>query len=144
MQVEKNIGYLIQHISAVLARQSDQVLQEQLGIGFSQFKIMLMLEQSIAAQQRQIAQYLGQTEASVSRQIKLLQEQNLIQSVPNPNNRREHVTRLTPRGVKFNQKALEILNNYHEPLLAGLSARQQETLTELLGIVHASVTKDCA
>jgi DNA-binding MarR family transcriptional regulator len=67
MKPTNNIGYLMQRLSFLLARQSDQVLQEQLGIGFSQFKILMALGWDPSCQQRHIADKLGQTEASVAR-----------------------------------------------------------------------------
>lgn len=136
MELRDNLGYLFHHISFVLARQSDQVLQEQLGIGFSQFKILLILQQATGIQQKQIAAKLGQTEASISRQIKLLADSGLISSQASPSNRRQHITRLTPKGVRLTEKAMEILNNYHSPIFAQLSERQQGQLRELLSAMH--------
>ncbi len=136
MELHDNLGYLFHHISFVLARQSDQVLQEQLGIGFSQFKILLILEQANGLPQKQIAVKLGQTEASISRQIKLLQENGMLSSQVSPTNRREHITALTPKGVKVTEKAMEILNNYHQPIFNKLSERQQAQLRELLTAMH--------
>jgi len=131
-----NIGFLLQHLSFVLARQSDQVLQEQLGIGFSQFKILMALQWHPDIQQKQIAERLGQTEASISRQIKLLQDQGLLTANVNPQNRREHLTRPTTRGERFTDKAMEVLNNYHAPMFARLSDKQQQQLQEILGVMH--------
>ena len=131
-----NVGFLLQHLSFVLARQSDQVLQEQLGIGFSQFKILMALQWHPDIQQKQIAERLGQTEASISRQIKLLQEQGLLTASVNPHNRREHITRPTARGERFTDKAMEILNNYHAPMFAHLSDKQQQQLQEILNVMH--------
>jgi hypothetical protein len=37
----ENIGYLLHRVGFALDRHSDQVLRERLGIGFSQFKILL-------------------------------------------------------------------------------------------------------
>lgn len=136
MEMRDNLGYLLHHLSFVLARQSDQVLQEQLGIGFSQFKILHILEQSTGTQQRQIAGKLGQTEASISRQIKLLQDNGMLTSQVSPTNRREHITRLTPKGIKVTEKAMEILNNYHAPVFAKLTEKQQQQLKELLNVMH--------
>ncbi len=136
MDTSNNPGYLLHHISTVLARQSDQVLQEQLGIGFSQFKILLMLEQAGVAQQREIAVRLGQTEASISRQVKLLQDSGMLTSQVSPQNRRQHITRLTPKGSKVLSRATEILNHYHSPVFDKLSERQQHQLRELLTIMH--------
>lgn len=136
MDMKDNLGYLFHHVSFVLARQSDQVLQEQLGIGFSQFKILMILQGSNGIPQRQIANKLGQTEASVSRQIKILQDQTLLTSQVSPTNRREHITRLTSRGAKLIEKAEQILNAYHSPIFAKLSDRQQQQLRELLTAMH--------
>lgn len=138
MQLTNNIGYLLQHLSFVLARQSDQVLQEQLGIGFSQFKIMMVLQWDPSVQQRYIADKLGQTEASISRQIKLLQKDGMLTSQVHPNNRRQHMTRLTPKGQRVIDKALEILNRYHAPVFQQLSAKQQEQLLQALNITHCT------
>jgi DNA-binding MarR family transcriptional regulator len=139
MSSNDNLGYLFHHLSFVLARQSDQVLQEQLGIGFSQFKILLILEQSNGVPQKQIAVSLGQTEASISRQIKLLQDQAILTSEVSPTNRREHITRLTGKGIKLVEKANEILNTYHAPIFNKLSERQQQQLRELLTTMHTAI-----
>lgn len=136
MDTRNNLGYLFHHISFVIARQSDQILQEQLGIGFSQFKILLMLQNGVGIQQKQIAQMLGQTEASISRQIKLLSDQGMLTSEVSPQNRREHITRLTGKGIRISDKAMEILNNYHAPIFSRLSERQQHQLRELLTLMH--------
>lgn len=136
--MQSNVGYLLHHISTVLARTSDQILQEQLGIGFSQFKILLTLEQDSGIKQKDIAVTLGQTEASVSRQVKLLFDDGLLTSQTNPSNRRQHITRLTPKGERFLAKATEILNRYHTPIFDRLSDRQQHELRELLTTMHES------
>lgn len=136
---KQSIGYLLHHISAVLARNSDQILQEQLGIGFSQFKILLILQQKSGVQQKQIATALGQTEASISRQIRLLQDSGLLTSTVHPNNRRQHIIRLTPKGLKVIDRAMQILNGYHAPVFARLNERQQSQLADMLGEIHNSL-----
>jgi len=139
MQPTNNIGYLLNHLAFMLGRQSDQVLQEQLGIGFSQFKIMMVLGWNPSIQQRQIADKLGQTEASISRQIKLMQKQGLLSTKINPENRRVHITRLTPKGERLTEQALRVLNNYHAPTFAHLSEKQQKSLIDILTVMHEAV-----
>ncbi len=137
----QNLGYLLNHLAFVLSRQSDQVLQERLGVGFSQFKIMMVLRWNPNVQQKQIAERLGQTEASISRQIKLLFDQGLLQSVKRPENRREHITTLTSKGERFTDEALDILNNYHAPVFEKLNEKQQEILTQSLSQMHDEVCR---
>ena len=142
MQPTNNIGYLLNHLAFMLSRQSDQVLQEQLGIGFSQFKIMMALKWNPSVQQKQIAERLGQTEASISRQIKLLHDKNLLNTRVGAHNKREHITNLTPKGERLTEKAMQILNNYHAPTFASLSVKQQQTLIEILNTMHDAICVD--
>jgi DNA-binding MarR family transcriptional regulator len=141
MKPTNHIGYLLQHISFSLARQSDQILQEQLGFGLSQFKIMMVLQWNPSVQQRHIADSLGQTEASISRQIKLMHEQGLLQTTISPQNRREHITTLTAKGVRMTDEALKVLARYHAPTFAALSEKQQNQLIEILKLLHGGVCK---
>lgn len=136
MKPANNVGYLLNHVAFVLSRQSDQVLFERLGIGFSQFKILMVLQESPQIQQKQIADRLGQTEASISRQIKLLLEAGLLQTQRRPEDKREHLTTLTAKGERFTLEALEILNSYHYPVFARLSAKQQQALVDALQTIH--------
>lgn len=136
MNVADNIGYLLNHIAFVLSRQSDQILLERLGIGYSQFKIMMVLRWNPHVQQKQIAERIGQTEASISRQIKLLHEAGLLQTVKRPENRREHITTLTPKGERFTDEAMNILNTYHQPVFGTLNDKQQASLIACLQAMH--------
>ena len=139
MRPNNNIGYLLNHLAFVLSRHSDQVLQEQLGLGFSQFKIMMVLRWNPSLQQRQIADKLGQTEASISRQIKLLHDKALLTTHISPKNKREHITTLTTKGEKLTEQAMLVLNNYHAPTFDSLSEKQQQQLAEILTIMHDRV-----
>lgn len=136
MRTTNTIGYLLNHVSFVLGRQSDQVLQERLGIGFSGFKIMSTLQKSPHIQQKQVAECLGQTEASISRQIKLLKNQGLLQSVRRAENRREHITTLTAKGDRYTDEATSILKEYHAPMFEGLNEKQHAALLKSLQILH--------
>ncbi len=129
-------GYLLQHTASILMRQSDQVLQERLGMGMSQLRIMMMLSRNPGEQQRKLADSLGQTEASISRQIKLLQEKSFLTVRVNPKNRREHITVPTAKGLKITQAALDVLEQYHAPMFNQLSDKQRKQLNEMLGVLH--------
>jgi DNA-binding MarR family transcriptional regulator len=129
-----NLGYLLNHLAAVISKQSDKLLLEQLGIGFSQYKILMVLEWNPRIQQKSIADHLGQTEASISRQIKLLKEKGMLQTKIDPNNRRKHITVPTPKGMQLTEAANDLLrrsfghdlNNIREEDLAQLTGGLQQ------------------
>lgn len=136
MDPTDNIGYLLQHITAVLAKQSDQTLQERLGIGFSQYKILMVLQYNPNSQQKVIADSLGQTEASISRQIGYMLDSGLVNQKVSPRNRREHLTSITPRGVRLADEANNTLNNYHLHMFESLGEKKQEQLETILKLMH--------
>ena len=131
-----NLSYLLQHTQAIMYRQSDQVLQERLGIGMSQFKLLMMLSYEPNVQQRTLADNLGQTEASISRQIKLLIERGMLAITVNPANRREHIATPTVKGIKIADAAQEILDEYHAPVFDQFSEKQLEQMTQMITKMH--------
>ena len=136
MRSNKDLQFLLNHLAFVISRQSDQILLERLGLGFSQYKIMQVLQEKPHIQQKEIAERLGQTEASVSRQTKLLVSQGLLQSIRRPEDKREHITALTLKGERYVNEATEILDSYHEPVFGSLTDKQQNNLIELLNDMH--------
>lgn len=136
-----NTGYLLQHVAASLARQSDELLQTRLGIGYSQYKIMMVLQWHSGIHQRQIAEQLGQTEASISRQIKLMHENGWLQTTVRAEDKREHITTLTHEGGRLADEASSLLNGLHVPILQALNEQQQRQFVEVLDVVHQGVCR---
>ena len=134
--------YLLEHLSALLAKQSDQVLREQLGIGVAQYKLLKALQISPRITQRDIARHLGQTEASISRQVGLMVGQGLLYSLRSPNDRREHIAVVTPKGERLAEAAAQALERYHHPLFASLSDKEQAQFGDVLNILHRQICPD--
>jgi DNA-binding MarR family transcriptional regulator len=136
-----NLSYLLNHLSAVTSKLSDQILQEQLGIGLSQFKILMVLEWNPRVSQRSIADSLGQTEASVSRQIKLLVGRGLLISKRDVHNRRKHLTMPSPLGMQVTEAASNILRRSFGPEFARLGEDQLMELIAGLQKLHAVICR---
>jgi len=136
-----SLTYLIQHLAAVLGKQTEQVLQEQLGIGLSQFKILLVLEWNPRVQQKAIADALGQTEASISRQLKVLKSKGLITVKADPNNRRKHITVPTALGMQVTEAASNILRRSFGPEFSTLGEDQAMQLIAGLQHLHMLICR---
>jgi DNA-binding MarR family transcriptional regulator len=136
MEPTQQLGYLIHHLAFVMDRQSDQVLQERLGIGFSQFKILMILKWHENVRQKFIADYLGQTEASISRQLRLMQKSGLVSRLIDPKNRRQHIVCLTHRGQRLLDESMTILNQFHAPLFTAIGDKNLSKLNDLLASLH--------
>jgi DNA-binding MarR family transcriptional regulator len=136
-----NLSYLLNHLAAVMGKQSDQVLQERLGIGLSQYKILMVLEWNPRVSQKTIANALGQTEASISRQIKLLTGKGLLESKADAANKRRRITVPTPQGMKLTEAANDVLRRSIGPELSGLGDDQLMQLTAGLQRLHRVVCR---
>lgn len=130
--MQSDIGSLLHKVAASLDKVSDQVLLERLGIGLSQFRILLFLLNNDGVRQNQIAENLDQTEASISRQVKVLQQKGLAVVRRSVTNRRDRLVYLTRKGLLVAEKSVGILNDYHGPMFAHLSQKQQEQLIRTL------------
>lgn len=117
---------------ALMSRESDQILLEQLGIGLAQYKILTILHESAQTQQRGISVQLGQTEASISRQIKLLEGKGMLLVTRNPANLREHRTQLTVKGLRVIEAAEKSLDRYHAAVFEELSKKHRTQLVDAL------------
>ena len=125
-------GYLLNRLAFSLSRQSDQILLERLGIGMSQYIIMHILQLQSSIQQRVIATQLGQTEASISRQMKILANQSLLEVRTNPQNRREHVIMLTLKGERIIDEANNILDEFHKSVFEKIGDKSYKNFAELI------------
>ena len=130
---------IIERLAFRIERQSDQILLEQLGIGFSQYKIIHVLEANPQFKQKQIAKILGQTEASISRQIRLMRLSGLIVSVINPEHKREHITNLTIKGIKLRDAANNILAKLHTNIIGEMSDKKQRRIEETLMSLYVKI-----
>lgn len=135
MDFKGSVGYLIHELAQHITAESDQVLLQRFGIGFSQYKVLVSLEVTQGVPQKQIAKSLSQSEASVSRQIGLLIDKDLVEIGPAADNR-QHLIYLTRRGEEMVLKASNALNVYHAPFFEHLSERQMVQLSELLQLVN--------
>ena len=133
------ILYLLEHVPSVLMRQNDQTLQEQLGIGMSQFRILKLLQKQPELLQKQIADHLGQTEASISRQMRVMHGKGLLTRHVDPNNRRAHLTEPTAKGLKLVEAANDALLRQTAPVVEKLNDEQQKQLVEALRLIHEAV-----
>ena len=141
MRPQSNLSYLIQHLAAVLNKQADYLLQKHLNIGMSQYRILMVLEWNPRIGQRAIADSLGQTEASISRQIRLLIDKGLLISKPDPLNRRKHITAPSLKGMKVTEAANDMLKRDFSADTSKLSSHQQLQLANDLQLLHKSICR---
>lgn len=135
--------YLIQHLAAVIEGQANQLLLERLGVSFAKYKVLMTIrwyEQGIS--QRYIADTLSQTEASISRQVKLLLDKGLVVSSISSASRRDHLIQISHLGLRIITEAQSFLDAKFEPLLAMIDKKSQRHLESSLAKLHQILCPD--
>lgn len=115
------LPYSLHRLTFILQHISEDILQEKLGIGFSQFKLMIGMAKHPGDDQQHLAKYLGQTEASISRQIKLMKDMALVKVEKDKKDSRRRHLYLTPKGHTHFEKAQKLLEQKHREAMHGLS-----------------------
>lgn len=127
---------LLLHVADLIERHTDQALQEQLGIGMAQFRILECLMSMQDATQRSAAERLGQTEAGVSRQIGILLNKLLIVRKTSTQDRRQNHLKVTGKGAQLHEAAMAITQSIHQKSLSGIQGKADKTLSGSLSKIH--------
>ncbi len=143
MSPKVNLGLMLHKLGAMMEKQSDAVLFDEFGLGFSQFKIMMALEHHAGVQQKEIAHFLGQTEASISRQIKLLHDAGLLTVGERSEDRKKHVIELTAKGKRMSVDAFAVLQSYYQPVISQLTPAEQKLTLACLGKIYDKINELC-
>ncbi len=121
----------IHKLAVLLEKRADESLREQLDIGFAQYKVLEAINQNMLARQNMVAEMLDQTEASISRQIKILQKKGMIIVAEVMGNKRARELSLTRVGEEIVRNCEEILDVTQAQIMGGLSYQEQRLLQEL-------------
>jgi DNA-binding MarR family transcriptional regulator len=128
----KEITYKIHKAVFLLDKMTDQILQDQLGLGFSQFLVMMALAKQPRVPQKHVAKALDQTQAAVSRQIDILVDLGLVSRDMNPDSRREYVLSLTKRGEKKYREGLARVDERFDKLFNVWNSGEKSNLLRCL------------
>jgi len=112
------------HLTYVLQQLSDDQLLAKAGVGLSQTRIMSVLNSSVPHSQRAIAHLLQQTEANVSRQLKVMHGHGLVSIVKNKKDNRLRDVKLTAKGKNKYQLAIKVLTAQQSELLKLLDKKE--------------------
>lgn len=129
--MQPRLYWQIQRLAFLLEKRADDALKEQLGIGFAQYKVLEAINQHSLARQNTIAELLDQTEASISRQIRLLQARDIVRVGTVMGNKRARELTLSMQGEELVSQAVEVLDVAMAQVVGGVSYQEQRLIQEL-------------
>jgi len=125
--MQPQLYWQIHRLAFLFEKRADDALYEQAGIRFAQFKVLEAIGRNVHTKQNVVAELLDQTEASISRQIKLLEKRQFVQVGVVVGNRRARELELTEEGEKVWIHAQQILTLTQSTLIGDMSLADQKT-----------------
>jgi DNA-binding MarR family transcriptional regulator len=137
----QRLYWQIQKLAFLLEKKADDALKINLEIGFAQYKVLEAINQNSLARQNMVAEMLDQTEASISRQIKILQKKGLIKVAEVMGNKRAKELTLTRVGEEVVRQAENILDETQNDIIGSLKYQEQQIISELFERMISSAKK---
>ncbi|MGI9823936.1 MarR family winged helix-turn-helix transcriptional regulator [Agromyces sp. Marseille-Q5079] len=118
-----NFWFLVRKSAALMDRGGEELFREGIGISLSQFMVLSVIDARPGAfNQQTVADYLGLTKGTVSRQIENAEAAGLLTTSVSPVSRREKVARLTAEGTETVRRGDELLAQSQFAAFSGLDA----------------------
>lgn len=129
--------WLLHNLSNSLHKSVDEAIKDRVGVGLAQYKVLEAIQYKGIAKQNELASMLRQTEAGISRQVKLLYKKGLLVYTSESRSGGSDVT-LTRIGEEVVRLAYQVVDGYTAVIESVISPGQllstQETLEKMTEI----------
>lgn len=138
--MKQRIGYQFKLISDKLKVHADADLKNQ-GLTLAQSRVLTFLnEQDGIATQKEIEDYLQVSHPTVVGLVSRMEQNELVETWFDPENRRNKMVRLTEKSKKIGENMDEVTEQHDKALLNGLSEQEQAELNRMLNIILKNLT----
>jgi DNA-binding MarR family transcriptional regulator len=102
--------FQVRKSASLMDRAGEELFREGIGISLAQFMVLSVVDARPGAfNQQSVADYLGLTKGTVSRQIENAEKAGLLTTTVSPNSRREKLATLTPEGTAIVRRGDQLL-----------------------------------
>ena len=115
--VNNSLAYLIGKLMFEMDRAADQLLQTQVGISYSRFLFLTVLQHSGTVTQHELAVALGYSDPAVSTMLVELAKDGYIRTTPSPEHGRKRLVTITPKGNEVVAQGRQLLDSHFDQLM---------------------------
>ena len=138
-KLEKRFGFLVSDVGRLNGKRFDELAKSSLDLTRAQCRALAYLSHYGEVNQVRLAELLEVAPISAGRLLDRMEEGGWIERVPNPEDRRERVVRMTPKAESALDKARRVGDEVAAEALAGLSEPEREQLIGLLQRVRQNL-----
>lgn len=143
LDLDRSFGFLVNDVARLFGRRFDQN-GRRLGLTRAQCRTLGYLVRNEGINQAGLADLLEIRPMTLVRQIDRMEEAGWIERRPDPADRRARRLFLTAKARPILGRIWNVANETRDEALALLSAPQAETLIDLLGRVHATLSANAS
>jgi MarR family transcriptional regulator for hemolysin len=137
------IGLVLSRAARVVSRSFDEALADA-GGSLPMWLVVLNLKTGRAANQRELAESVGVSEATLTHHLNAMEKSGLLTRRRDPDNRRIHLVELTDTGEAMFVRLRDAAVSFDRRLRRGLSAEELGTLEGLLDRLASNAGADQA
>ncbi len=127
------LWYLIRRVAGIMDRQGDALFRREIGVSLAQFLVLSVVDAYPGPlSQQAIADRLGLTKGTVSRQIDAAVAAGLMTVEVARHTRRENVVALTSKGTALVRKGDAVMHDSRAAVLGAVPARNLSTAVGVL------------
>ena len=130
--LKRFVSYRVLRAHFALNAQAMDILEENAGITLSQWRVMSFVGSGEAKTSRAIASLSGLDPAIISRAVKSLEDQGVMDVERLQEDRRTLALALTPEGRRIYEKTLPIMRARQEALMEALDPKEREVILSAL------------
>ncbi len=134
------LWYLVRRVSGLMDRTGEALFRRELGVTLAQFLVLSVVDAHPGPlNQQAIADRLGLTKGTVSRQIDNAVNAGLMSVQPAPHTRRENTIRLTEAGTDLVRRGDILFEQARASVLPTIPARDMATAVRVLNSMNAAL-----
>jgi DNA-binding MarR family transcriptional regulator len=134
------LWYLVRRVAGLMDRTGEALFRRELGVTLAQFLVLSVVDAHPGPlNQQAIADRLGLTKGTVSRQIDNAVNAGLMSVQPAPHTRRENTIRLTKAGTDLVRRGDILFEQARTSVLPTIPARDMATAVRVLNSMNTAL-----
>lgn len=134
------LWYLVRRVAGLMDRTGESLFRRELGVTLAQFLVLSVVDAHPGPlNQQAIADRLGLTKGTVSRQIDNAVSAGLMSVEPSPHTRRENTIRLTKAGTDLVRRGDTLFEQARNDILPTIPTRDMATAVRVLDSMNTAL-----
>lgn len=129
--LESCIAFVTGDVAKILSERINSEMNK-LGSTKSQWLAMYYIEKEVKISQNKLAEKMKSKEPTITRLVKKLEEDNIVERVSDLDDKRAKLIMLTDYGKNLYKNLSKVCDEFKEECLAGISIQDQEKFLEIL------------